>query len=135
MLRQLTAGADYGIDTFWRDAMSETASHPAESAGFGHLTFVYTPNPDGWVTAQIAEFPAAISQGETKEAARRNVLDALHDLTHEPTPAERIAFSAQARLDEAQAALDAARDELVDLVGVFRRLITAARDRTHDRVH
>jgi predicted RNase H-like HicB family nuclease len=116
--------------------MSATASDPTESAGFGHLTFVYTPNSDGWVTAQIAEFPAAISQGATEEAARLNVLDALHDLTHEPTPAERIAFSAQARLDEAQAALDGAREELVDLFGTFfRRLLSAARDRTHDRVH
>ena len=116
--------------------MSATASHPTESAGFGHLTFVYTPNPDGWLTVQIAEFPAAISQGETEEAARRNVLDALHDLTHEPTPAERIAFSAQARLDEAQAALDGAREEFVDRFGVFfHRVLSAARDRMHDLVH
>jgi hypothetical protein len=114
--------------------MSATASHPTESSGFGHLTFVYTPNPDGWVTAQIVEFPAAISQGETEEAARRNVLDALHDLTHQPTLAERIAFSAQARLDDAQAALDGAREELADLFGEFlHRLLSATRDRMHDR--
>lgn len=46
----------------------------------GRLTFRYTENPDGWVTAQIAEYPEAISQGESHAEARLNALYALHDL-------------------------------------------------------
>jgi predicted RNase H-like HicB family nuclease len=65
-----------------------------------HLTVHYEPNPDGWVTAQVVEIPAAISQGRTRDEAWINVLDALHDLTHEPTPAERIATRLQIRLLE-----------------------------------
>jgi predicted RNase H-like HicB family nuclease len=63
------------------------------------LTVVFTANPDGWVTAQIKEFPAAISQGPTEHEAWRNVLDALHDLTHEPTATERLMYAIQAQAD------------------------------------
>jgi predicted RNase H-like HicB family nuclease len=42
-----------------------------------HLTIRYSDAGDGWVTAQIAEIPGAISQGESREQARANVLDAL----------------------------------------------------------
>jgi predicted RNase H-like HicB family nuclease len=41
------------------------------------LTIRYTDAGDGWVTAQIAEIPAAISEGRTRQEARENVLDAL----------------------------------------------------------
>jgi predicted RNase H-like HicB family nuclease len=54
----------------------------AEGRDPGRLTFSYTENDDGRVTVQIVEFPSAISQGATREEAQRNVLDALHDLTH-----------------------------------------------------
>lgn len=41
------------------------------------LTIRYSDAGDGWVTAQIAEIPAAISEGRTRQEARENVLDAL----------------------------------------------------------
>jgi hypothetical protein len=94
------------------------------------LTFLYTTNPDGWITAQIAEFPAAISQGPTKHDAYVNVLEAFHDLTHEPTLAERVAFAAQARVVEP---LEALRTGTLSNLGEFvSRLIGSG---TRDRVH
>jgi predicted RNase H-like HicB family nuclease len=57
-----------------------------------HLTIRYSDAGDGWVTAQIAEIPGAISQGSTREEARTNVLDALDLLL---TPDEQIAGEAQ----------------------------------------
>ena len=45
-----------------------------------HLTISYTEAGDGWLTAQVAEIPGAISEGETREQARSNVLDALEVL-------------------------------------------------------
>ena len=56
------------------------------------LTILYDAAEDGWVAARIAEVPAAISQGRTREEARANVIAALHDLTHEPTIAERAVY-------------------------------------------
>jgi len=44
------------------------------------LTIRYLDAGDGWVTAQIAEIPAAISEGRTRAEARANVLDALQDV-------------------------------------------------------
>ncbi len=41
------------------------------------LTVRYTDAGDGWVTAQVAEIPGAISQGCTRDQARTNVIDAL----------------------------------------------------------
>jgi predicted RNase H-like HicB family nuclease len=41
------------------------------------LTVRYEDAGDGWVTAQIAEIPGAISQGKTRGEARANVIDAL----------------------------------------------------------
>jgi hypothetical protein len=106
--------------------MSATANHPARSpADHARLTFRYTPNPDGWVTAQIVEFPEAISQGASEHEAYLNVLEALHDLTHEPTVAERLAFAAQARF--------VGMEELVELVEPWgRRLIDAITAALHD---
>ncbi len=40
-------------------------------------TAVLTPGEDGWVCAQIAEVPEAISQGRTLEEAKTNVTEAL----------------------------------------------------------
>lgn len=45
-----------------------------------HLTIRYSDAGEGWVTAQVAEIPGAISEGPTREEARSNVLDALETL-------------------------------------------------------
>jgi predicted RNase H-like HicB family nuclease len=57
-----------------------------------HLTIHYSDAGDGWVMAQIAEIPGAISQGATREEARANVLDALELLL---TPDENLTGEAQ----------------------------------------
>ncbi len=41
------------------------------------LTIVYTPCEEGGYTAYIKEIRGVISEGDTKEEARENVLDAL----------------------------------------------------------
>jgi predicted RNase H-like HicB family nuclease len=53
-----------------------------------HLTIRYEDAGEGWVTAQIAEVPGAISEGKTREEARSNVIDALDVLL---TPDEELA--------------------------------------------
>lgn len=53
-----------------------------------HLTIRYSDAGEGWVTAQIAEIPGAISEGKTREEARSNVIDALDVLL---TPDEELA--------------------------------------------
>jgi predicted RNase H-like HicB family nuclease len=40
-------------------------------------TALLTPGEDGWICAQIAEVPEAISQGHTLEEAKANVTEAL----------------------------------------------------------
>jgi predicted RNase H-like HicB family nuclease len=40
-------------------------------------TAVLTPGEDGWILAQVAEVPEAISQGRTPQEARANVTEAL----------------------------------------------------------
>jgi hypothetical protein len=120
----LTACGEYEIDSV--RIMSATASHPAGLPNSDHLTFRYTSNPDGWVTAQIEEFPEAISQGETEVEARANVLEALHDLTHHPTLAERAAFTIQAMVDGFE-------QFLLPVGGKVTGALAAALDRTHDR--
>ena len=57
-----------------------------------HLTIRYSHAGDGWVTAQIAEIPGAISQGASREEARTNVLDAFDLLL---TPDEQLAGDPQ----------------------------------------
>ena len=44
------------------------------------MTIIYEVGKDGWWIATIPEVPGAFSQGRTKEEARENVLDALHEL-------------------------------------------------------
>jgi hypothetical protein len=80
--------------------MSATVRPDTSPASPARLTIRYTDGEDGWVTAQVVEFPGAISQGPTRHDAWVNVLDALHDLTHQPTAAERVAFTVQARVIE-----------------------------------
>lgn len=56
------------------------------------LSVIYSRGAGGTVVAQIREFPAAMSQGRTREEARENVLDALRELVYsyledgEPVP-------------------------------------------------
>lgn len=45
-----------------------------------NLTIIYEPGDNGGWIASIAELPGAFSQGNTKEEARENALDALHEL-------------------------------------------------------
>jgi predicted RNase H-like HicB family nuclease len=52
-----------------------------------HLTIRYSDAGDGWITAQIAEIPGAISEGKTRDEARANVLDALEVVL---TPDEKL---------------------------------------------
>ncbi len=109
--------------------MSATADTSAGRTDPTHLTVLYTRNEDGWITAQIAEFPAAISEGRTEHEAWTNVLDALHDLTHEPTSAERAAAIVQARVIEPLS-------EVVEpLSELLHRLAATARDRGREHVH
>lgn len=94
------------------------------------LTIHYTDGTDGWVTAQIAEVPAAISQGRTKHEAWVNVLDALHELNRPITPADRLsAFLADAA-EESRESLDGAQHWFRDLLQDLRRGLRQ-RDRTH----
>ncbi len=53
-----------------------------------HLTIQYSDAGNGWVTAQVLEIPGAISEGETREEAKANVLDALEVVL---TPDEMLA--------------------------------------------
>jgi HicA toxin of bacterial toxin-antitoxin, len=55
------------------------------------FTILYEEAENGWIAARIQEVPAAISQGRTREEARANVIAAFRDLTHPPTPVERLA--------------------------------------------
>lgn len=44
------------------------------------LTIVYEQGEDGWIVASIPEVPGAHSQGETRQEARANVIDALRGI-------------------------------------------------------
>ena len=44
------------------------------------LTIVYEDAGDGWVLARIPQVHGAVSQGETRQEARENVIDALREL-------------------------------------------------------
>lgn len=61
------------------------------------LTILYEDAGDGWVTAQVAEVPGAISQGKTRDEARSNVIDALQALL---TPDEDLAGGARGENSE-----------------------------------
>jgi predicted RNase H-like HicB family nuclease len=45
-----------------------------------HLTIVFEPDEQGWIVASVPEIPGALSHGRTREAARENVIDALHGI-------------------------------------------------------
>ena len=42
-----------------------------------HLTAIIEKSEDGWYVGQIEEFPAAISQGKTKDEVKANLVDAF----------------------------------------------------------
>jgi predicted RNase H-like HicB family nuclease len=44
------------------------------------LTIVYEDAGDGWVLARIPQVRGAISQGQTRDEARDNVIDALREV-------------------------------------------------------
>ncbi len=54
--------------------MAEAATHDETKLTY---TAVLTPGEDGWICAQIAEVPEAISQGRTLDEAKANVTEAL----------------------------------------------------------
>lgn len=64
-----------------------------------HLTIRFEEGENGWVTATIEEEPGAISEGRTRDEAYTNVLEALRDLRHEPTPVERVVSRVEAYLE------------------------------------
>lgn len=82
--------------------MATTAPHDTSE---DRLTIHYADAGDGWITARIEEEPAAVSQGRTRAEAYANVIDALHDLRHEPSLAERVAYTLEARIVEPIAGL------------------------------
>ena len=57
--------------------MKEEPGGPIASEASITYTAVFTPGEDGWICAQIAEVPEAISQGRTLEEAKANVIEAL----------------------------------------------------------
>ena len=57
--------------------MKEELGAPIASEASITYTAVFTPGEDGWICAQIAEVPEAISQGRTLEEAKANVIEAL----------------------------------------------------------
>ena len=44
------------------------------------FTIIFERGASGWWVATIPEVPGAFSQGKTRDEARENVLDALHEL-------------------------------------------------------
>jgi hypothetical protein len=88
--------------------MSATADHPHTEE---RLTVVIDQAGGGWYAARIPEVPGAHGQGRTPEQARANVLEAMYDLIHEPSPTERVVFTIQARVV----------DTLRELVEALRR--------------
>ena len=44
------------------------------------LTAVFTPDEDGWVMAQLAEWPSVVTCGRTVEEARELLLDAAREM-------------------------------------------------------
>lgn len=44
------------------------------------LTAVFTPDDDGWIMAQLAEWPAVVTCGRTVDEAREMLLDAAREM-------------------------------------------------------
>lgn len=77
-------------------SMSETVSD-----GEPRYTAVLTTGEDGWVCAQIAEVPEAISQGRSTEEALENVTEALEAaLEWRRDEGEELPARAEVQLEE-----------------------------------
>jgi predicted RNase H-like HicB family nuclease len=70
------------------------------------VTAVFEPAPEGGYTCFVEEIPAAISQGDTLEEAKANLLDAL-----------KLVLECQRELAEKNLSPDAVR-ESIELAGV-----------------
>ena len=70
------------------------------------MTAVFEPAREGGYTCFVEEFPAAISQGETLEEAKANLLDAL-----------KLVLECQRELAERNLSPNAVR-ESIELAGV-----------------
>jgi hypothetical protein len=61
-----------------------------------HIDIVLEQTDDGWWAAHIdgtgIENTGVFGQGRTRMEARLDAISALHDLIHEPTPAERVLY-------------------------------------------
>lgn len=44
------------------------------------FTAIYEQGENGWIVATCPEVPGAITQGETREEARENLKDAIHEM-------------------------------------------------------
>ena len=44
------------------------------------LTAVFTPDDNGWTMAQLAEWPAVVTCGRSREEARELLLDAAREM-------------------------------------------------------
>ncbi len=44
------------------------------------LAIVYVPSDDNWWTAYLPEIPGAVGQGDSKEAAKVNLIEALNEV-------------------------------------------------------
>ena len=75
-------GADDGSRP--RGIVTSVSGSASESL---QLRIVFERGDDGWIVASVPQVPGALSQGRTREEARRNVIDALRLMLH-PDPAE-----------------------------------------------
>ena len=60
----------------YRFCFSATYNFPLHAK----ITIVYQQNANGWITSSIPKYPGAVSQGKSREEARKMVLDALNEL-------------------------------------------------------
>ncbi len=44
------------------------------------LTAIFTPDEDGWTVAQLVEWPAVVTCGQTVDEAREMLLDAAREM-------------------------------------------------------
>lgn len=56
------------------------SGHTEDVAESLTLTAVFTPDENGWTMAQLAEWPAVVTCGQTVEEARELLLDAAREL-------------------------------------------------------
>lgn len=81
--------------------MSTVAESHPRNAEHELLDIELVDTGEGWWTARI-EGTGAVSQGRTRDDARRNVVAALFALEHQPRPLESIAWRLQALIDNAR---------------------------------